>query len=134
GSVPAAADRLIPPDACVLTDQVTVTLAANRFESSDPHCPQMVDSLGTTLALSYGLKPGTGAAKVPAVNVFWDQTFRNAQYVLLTSASNRRIAWNTALKAYLASHLTQLHESPHRPLLYPPHPSPPRLVVYVRNG
>ena len=47
GPVPAAIDRLIPPGACVLTDQVSVTLLANRFESTDPRCPQMVDSLGT---------------------------------------------------------------------------------------
>jgi len=122
GPVPAAIDHLIPPNACVLTDQVSVTLTANRFESTDPHCPQMVDSLGTTLALSYGLKPGTGAGRVPAVNAFWNQTFRNAQYVLLTPGNIRRIAWNPELKAYLASHFTQVYESPRR------------LVVYVRNG
>ena len=48
----------------MLTDQVSVTLAANRFVSTDPNCPKLVDSLGTTLALSDGLKPQTGAANV----------------------------------------------------------------------
>jgi hypothetical protein len=122
GSIPAAIDQLIPPDACVLTDQVAVTLAANRFESSDPHCPQMVDSLGTTLALSYGLKPRTGAAKVPAVNAAWNQAFRNAQYVLLTATNIRRIAWTTELEAYLTNHFTQIYQSPGR------------LTLYMRNG
>ena len=122
GPIPAAIDRLIPPDACVLTDQVSVTLAANRFESTDPHCPQMVDTLGTTLALSHGLKPQTGAWRVPAVNAAWNEAFRNAQYVLLTATSTRRIAWTVTLQDYLTSHFTQVYESPRR------------LIVYVRNG
>ena len=122
GPVPAAVGRLIPPGACVLTDQVSVTLLANRFESSDPRCPQMVDSLGTTLALSHGLKPGTGAATVPAVTAWWKQAFSNAQYTLLTRSNATRIAWSPALKAYLASHFTQIYQSPNR------------LTLYVRKG
>jgi alpha-1,2-mannosyltransferase len=118
----AAADRLIPPGACVLTDQVSVTLAANRFESTDPGCPQLVDSLGTTLALSDGLKPQTGAAKVARVNAAWDQAFSHAQYVILTATNIRRIAWTPQLEAYLASHFTQIYQSPRR------------LVLYVRKG
>jgi hypothetical protein len=122
GPIPAAVDRLIPPGACVLTDQVTVTLAANRFESTDPRCPQMVDSLGTTLALSHGLKPSTGAAKVPAVNAAWNQAFADAQYVIITSTSGRRIPWDPQLRGYLASHFTQIYQAPRR------------LTVYVRKG
>jgi hypothetical protein len=122
GPIPAAIGRLIPPGACVLTDQVSVTLAANRFESTDPHCPQMVDTLGTTLALSYGLKPRTGAARVPAVNALWSDAFRNAQYVILTPFDARRIPWNTELEAYLTSHFTQVYISPNR------------LTVYERKG
>ncbi len=118
GPIPAAIDRLIPPGACVLADQVSVTLAANRFESTDPNCPQMVDSLGTTLALSDGLKPSTGAAKVAAVNAAWDQEFSRAQYVILTAISNRRIAWTPQLQAYLASHFSQIYQSPRRLTLY----------------
>jgi alpha-1,2-mannosyltransferase len=122
GPIPAAIDRLIPPGACVLTDQVSVTLAANRFESTDPGCPQLVDSLGTTLALSDGLKPQTGAAKVARVNAAWDQAFSHAQYVILTATNIRRIAWTPQLEAYLASHFTQIYQSPRR------------LVLYVRKG
>jgi len=122
GPVPADIDRLIPPGACVLTDQVSVTLVADRFESTDPRCPQMVDSLGTTLALSYGLKPRTGAAQVPAVNAAWHQAFSNAQYVILTPSNIRRIAWTTALDAYLTDHFTRIYESPSL------------LIVYARKG
>ena len=118
GPIPATIDRLVPPGACVLTDQVSVTLAANRFVSTDPSCPKMVDSLGSTLALSDGLKPQTGAANVPAVNAAWNQAFSHAQYVILTATNTRRIAWSPQLEAYFASHFTQLYESPRRLILY----------------
>ena len=122
GPIPAAVDRLIPPGACVLTDQVSVTLAANRFESTNPHCSQMVDGLGTTLALSHGLKPSTGAGQVPAVKAAWNQAFGSAQYVILTPISGRRIPWTPERKAYLASHFTQIYRAPHW------------LTVYARKG
>ena len=122
GPIPAAIDHLIPPGACVLTDQASVTLAANRFVSTDPNCPKLIDSLGTTLALSNGLKPQTGAATVAAVNTAWNQAFSKAQYVLLTISNPRRIAWSPQLEAYFASHFSQVYQSPSK------------LTLYVRNG
>jgi len=122
GQIPVAINRLIPPGACVLTDTVAVTLAADRFESDDPRCPQIVDGVGTTLALSYGLKPRTGAGNVPTVNAVWNQAFGHAQYVLLTPSSDRRIPWTTDLDDYLANHFTRIYKS-HR-----------GLIVYERKG
>jgi hypothetical protein len=122
GPIPAAIDRLIPSGACVLTDQVSVTLAANRFVSTDPNCPKLIDSLGTTLALSDGLKPQTGAANVAAVNAAWSQVFSKVNYVLLTATNTRRIAWSPQLEAYFASHFNQVYRSPRK------------LILYVRKG
>ena len=122
GPIPATIDQMIPSGACVLTDQVSVTLAANRFVSTDPNCPKVIDSLGTTLALSHGLKPQTGAAKVAAVSTFWGQAFSKAQYVLLTSTTHRRIAWGPRLNAYFATHFHLVYYSPRK------------LQLYVRNG
>ncbi len=122
GPIPARIDAIIPPGACVVTDQVSVTLAANRFVSNVPSCPQMVDSLGTTLALSNGLKPQTGAGNVPKVATFWSQTFSHAQYLILTATNTRRIAWTPALVAYLDQDFTQVYRSPRK------------LLVYVRKG
>jgi alpha-1,2-mannosyltransferase len=122
GPIPARIDAIIPPGACVVTDQVSVTLAANRFVSNVPSCPQMVDSLGTTLALSNGLKPQTGAGNVPKVATFWSQTFSHAQYLILTATNTRRIAWTPALVAYLNQDFTQVYRSPRK------------LLVYVRKG
>jgi hypothetical protein len=122
GPIPARIDAIIPPGACVVTDQVSVTLAANRFVSNVPGCPQMVDSLGTTLALSDGLKPQTGAGNVPKVAAFWSQTLSHAQYLILTATNTRRIAWTPALVAYLDQDFVQVYRSPRK------------LLVYVRKG
>ena len=96
--------RLIPKGACVLTDSAVYLLIANRFTSDVPGCSQMVDSLGTDLALGDGRRPGSGAGQVPAVSKAWHQAFSTAGWVLLTPKSSVRIPWNPALLAYFHSH------------------------------
>jgi hypothetical protein len=102
--VPAVTLRLIPQGACVLTDSAVYLLIANRFTSSVPGCPQMVDSLGTDLALGGGRRPGSGAGQVPAVSAAWHQAFGAAGWVLLTPKAGLRIPWNASLLAYFHSH------------------------------
>jgi hypothetical protein len=118
GPIPAAVDRIIPPGACVLTDQVSVTLLANRFESDVPGCPQMVDSLATDLALSNGKKPQDGAGYVPAVATLWRQAFAHAQLVLLSPNNVGRVPWTPALRAYFTANFVQLHSPWKRVTLY----------------
>ena len=109
GPAPRAIDRIIPPGACVLTDQVSMTILANRFYSDVPGCPQMVNSLGTDLALSRGRRPSDGAGYVPAVAAVWRQAFSHAQLLLLSHNNAGRIAWTPALRAYFAANFVQLH-------------------------
>jgi hypothetical protein len=108
GPVPRAIDRIIPPGTCVLTDQVSTTILANRFYSGVPGCPQMVNAVGTDLALSHGKKPSDGAGYVPAVAGVWRQAFSRAQIVLLSHNSPGRIAWTPALRAYFAANFVEL--------------------------
>lgn len=104
----AALQRAVPPGACVLTDEVSYTIAADRFLSDVPGCSQVVDGEGTDLALSDGRNGVTGAGRVPAVRAVWDQALRSAQYVWLSSRLDsveaRRIAWTPALRAYFFAH------------------------------
>jgi alpha-1,2-mannosyltransferase len=108
GPAPRAIEYIIPPGACVLTDQVSMTILANRFYSDVPGCPQMVDGLATALALSNGKKPQDGAGYVPAVAAVWRQAFARAQIVLLSHNNTGRIAWTPALKAYFAANFIEL--------------------------
>jgi hypothetical protein len=106
----------------VLTDQVSVTINANRFVSASPGCPQLLDTLGTDLALSHGLTPDTGAGRVPAVAAVWAAAFSHAQYLLLTHDYSRRIALSRSLRAYVRTHFRRVYVSPKG------------LTLYVREG
>jgi hypothetical protein len=108
GPAPPAIDHIIPPGACVLTDQVSMTILANRFYSNVPGCSQMVNSTGTTLALSHGRRPSEGAGYVPAVAAVWQQAFAHAQFVLLSPENSHRVAWTPALRAYFAANFVRL--------------------------
>lgn len=106
-SDPTYAAKIIPAGACVLTDQVSMTIVTGRFISDVPGCPVIVDGFGTDLDLSQGHNGVTGAAKTPAVRELWASAFRHVQYVWLSSAPDgtaaRRIAWTPALRAYFAT-------------------------------
>jgi hypothetical protein len=118
GAGPRALDRVIPRGACVLTDQVSITILANRFYSGVPGCPQMVNSIGTDLALSHGRTPSDGADNVPAVAAAWHEAFSHARFVLLSQSSEKRIAWTPALRAYFAANFVQLKSHWYRVTLY----------------
>jgi hypothetical protein len=101
--------RAVPPGACVLTDQVSFTIAADRFDSAVPGCPEMIDPLITDYALSSGRDGLNGAGRVPAVAAIMRNAFDHAQYVWLAGTYNRRrIAWTPALRAYFQRNFVRL--------------------------
>ena len=89
----SAASDVIPPGACVLTDQASYTIAANRFYSQRPGCVPMVDGVGSDYSLSRGRSAATGAQHVAAVRTLWLSALRGAQYVWLSPLSFKRIPW-----------------------------------------
>jgi len=95
-----AVQRIIPPGACVVSDNVSLLLLANRFVSDVPGCSVIDDGLGTDLALSHGLTPVTGAGAVPAVARVWRQAFSHAGFIWFSGHSWRRIAWSSSLLGY----------------------------------
>lgn len=100
----SAIDRLSRPGDCVLTDQVSYTVAADRFVSDVPGCSLVDDGIGADLALSHGRTPSSGAGSVPAVAAMWSDAFRHAQFVMLSGRSVKRVAWTPALTAYFHDH------------------------------
>ncbi len=104
----ATAQRLIPPGACVATDQASYTIAIDRFVSTVPGCSLMIDGLGTDYELSNGRNPQIAAGTSPTVEAAWMSAFRAAKYAWLTTVSYRRIPWTPQLKAYFNSHFVPL--------------------------
>src|SRR5262249_40050461 len=103
-TTPAVNLRVIPQGACVLTDSTGYLLIANRFTADRPGCSQMVDSLGTDLALGGGRRRGSGAGRVPAVTGAWRQAFGAAGWALLTPKNRIRTPWNPLLAGYFHRH------------------------------
>jgi hypothetical protein len=92
--------RVIPPGACVISDQVSVTIAADRFTAATPGCPDVVDSLAQTLVLSHGVSPAGGADRNQAVVSDWRSIFSKAQFVWLTGGYQSRIPWPAQLDTW----------------------------------
>jgi hypothetical protein len=110
--------RVVPPGACALTDQATYLIVANRFTSNVPGCSKMIDTLGTDLALSGGLKPSTGAGNVAAVASVWHSAFAHAQYVWLTYQNAARVPWNATLRTYFRESFVPLLHDDRGDILY----------------
>jgi alpha-1,2-mannosyltransferase len=117
----AAVQRLIPPGACVATDQASYTIAIDRFVSAVPGCSLMIDGVGTDYALSNGRNGQTGAGRSPAVVAAWLAEFRAARYAWLTSQQTRRIPWTPALVAYFGRNFEPLAGGPDGLYIRSPH-------------
>jgi alpha-1,2-mannosyltransferase len=101
----------IPPNACVITDQVSLSIAADRFTTNlPPGCPDIIDSLAETLVLSNGVSVQGGAQNMAAVVAQWQTWFSKADYVWLSPAegSKRRIPWTPGLSDWFNAHFAHL--------------------------
>ena len=96
----AAIGRLIPKGACVVADETSLAISADRFASPGPGCSDIIDSLATTLVLSHGVSVQAGAAKSAAVVAAWQAILGRSDYVWLSGGNPRRIPWTPALTAW----------------------------------
>jgi alpha-1,2-mannosyltransferase len=113
--------QLIPKGACVVTDEVSLTIAADRFADLPPGCPDIIDSLAETLVLSNGVSVQGGADTMPRVVAAWHTWLSKADYVWLSPdhGSRRRIPWTPELSDWFNATFTKLgHYSPGLGQLY----------------
>jgi alpha-1,2-mannosyltransferase len=97
----------LPAGSCVVTDEVSLTLAANRF-STQPGCPDVLDSLATTLVEDNGVSVQGGAKASARAVAAWTWIFGHAQYVWLSPDSDRRIPWTHGLEHWFGRHFKRL--------------------------
>jgi hypothetical protein len=96
-----------------VTDEVSLTIAADRFARPPAGCPDIVDSLADTLVLSNGVSVQGGAQNMPAVVGQWQTWLSKADYVLLSpdKGSRRRIPWTPGLSAWFNAEFIRLGDS-----------------------
>ncbi len=99
-----ADERIIPASSCVVADAVSYTIAANRFVSTVPGCPEIVDTIGSDYTLSHGRNGVSGAGDTPAVRQFWLSALSHAQYVWLSGQWPRRLPWTPAIASFFSAH------------------------------
>jgi alpha-1,2-mannosyltransferase len=109
---PSNVSALVPAGSCLVADQVSFAVAANRFAAPSPDCPDLIDSLAATLALSGGVSPQGGAGHAPNVVAGWEAIFGRARYVWLSGGAPARIPWTPALQAWFSSHFRLLADYP----------------------
>jgi len=109
---PASVSALVPKGSCLVADQVSFAIAADRFAAPSPGCPDVLDSLAVTLALSGGVSPQGGAGQAPKVVDGWEKIFSQARYVWLQGGSSDRIPWTPALQSWFAAHFRLLASYP----------------------
>jgi hypothetical protein len=103
--------RRIPPGSCLVTDDASLAIAADRFADLPPGCPDIVDALAATLVLSNGVSVQDGAGQMPQAVAAWRSWLGKADYVWLSSISDRRIPWTPALAAWFNANFTKLRMS-----------------------
>jgi hypothetical protein len=110
---PAAVSSLVPPGSCLVADQVSFAIAANRFQPPSAGCPDVIDSLAATLALSGGKSPQQGGAgQDPGAIKGWESIFGQADYVWLQGGASTRIPLTPELRSWFNSHFHQVAAFP----------------------
>jgi len=102
-------EALIPPGSCVVTDEISLAIAASRFTATRPGCPEVLDALAQTLVLSNGVSVQGGAASLPHVVAAWQSILSRATYVWLSPNNARRIPWTPALTSWFAANFQPLY-------------------------
>jgi hypothetical protein len=100
----AAIDSVIPPGSCVISDHAILAIVANRFSSSVPGCPQVVDPYGMWLAQGGGLSPPASPPFPASFVSTWRSYFESAQYVVLWVRESDSIPWNSSLLNWFDTH------------------------------
>jgi hypothetical protein len=126
----ASADKLIPAGACVLTNFASFTVAANRFYSSGPGCPEVVDSFGTLFAMTDGGSITSPSSELQPVRDLWMTSIEHAQYFWITEDTTNQIPWDAQLLSYFHANfrLVGLAWNGHRE-----HPETPEAGLYLRT-
>ena len=92
-------DAAIAPGLCVTSDQVSLTIVANRFVPSRRGCPAVIDAYGMFIANDLG-HPPPGVPPPQSFVSQWYFDFVRSRAVVMRAPIDPYIAWNDALIDY----------------------------------
>jgi hypothetical protein len=100
-----AVTRVVPKGACVVYNEVAYGIYANRFLSSDPNCPTVVDVYGEWMGNGYQL-----VAPPRSFSTQWQRYFAHAQYAVFSAGKPGDIPWDPALNRWFAHHYRRVFD------------------------
>jgi hypothetical protein len=107
-----ALTSVIPEGACVVSDQVTDAIVADRFVASNSSCPDVVDPYGTWLAAyAEHLPPWSGPLPESFVRR-WEHWLDEADYVVAVGPRTTIIPWPVDLAAWFDAQFSVAFQQP----------------------
>ena len=104
---------IIPSGACVVADQITTVMVADRFVAKSPSCPFIVDAYGTWIdTFPEHLPPYSGADLPSDFTERWKNWFARADYVALLTEQSRQIPWSPDLRSWFDTNFEAVHLQP----------------------
>jgi hypothetical protein len=94
----AAIDAVIPAGSCVVFDQPTIALVANRYLSASPSCPALVDPFGIWLVQNGAALPPYSGPYAAEFTNSWSDLFSRADYAVIQSVTFGYIPWSIPLR------------------------------------
>jgi hypothetical protein len=105
--------RLTPPGACVVSNIVTVTVLADRFDPAKKGCPAVVDPFGLWEATFPSHPPPySGPYPEPFVALWGQWLNRGNDVVLVGAKSGDLIPWSAELTSWFNSNFRPLYSQP----------------------
>jgi hypothetical protein len=102
----------VPAGACAISDSPAVLILGNRYLSTSPGCPAVVDPYGMFLALNGGVVPPNSSPPLESFTDRWRTYFQEAQYVVLTFPFSDYVPWTTGLTTWFTQHYVLISSSP----------------------
>lgn len=91
--------RAVPKGSCVVYNQVAFGIYANRFITSDPRCPTVVDVYGEWMGNGYQL-----TAPPKSFSRLWLGYFEHARYAVFSRPMPEDIPWDPSLRHWFKHH------------------------------
>jgi hypothetical protein len=109
----AIVSRLTPPGACVVSDIVTVTILADRFDPASKECPSVIDPFGLWQATFPSHPPPYPGPYPKGFVDSWGQWLNQADDVVLVGAkSGQDIPWSPDLSSWFNANFQPLYSEP----------------------
>jgi len=131
-----AIQATIPAGACAVSDYPLALVVSDRFTSSTPGCPAVVDPFGMYLTDDNGNQPHLASAAHPIPAAFtdaWATWLGKADYVVLTVPYSDYIPWSPALMQQFASTFTLIDHATY-PVAATGLPPSANLYIYRRSS